>query len=98
MTKPGDTTDTDKYIYSGYDLGSDSTGQFTHPQGGMARNIIIFGVNSSNLVHATNKTQNILIVGHGLKKSIIKKVNNTKIYAEKCIHLILVQKANLSYK
>ena len=36
VTKSGDTTDTDKYIYSGYGLGFDSTGQFTHPQGGMA--------------------------------------------------------------
>ena len=36
VTKPGDTTGNDKYIYSGYPLGFDSTGQFTHPQGGMA--------------------------------------------------------------
>ena len=79
VTKPGDTTDTDKYIYSGYGLGFDSTGQFSHPQGGMARNIIIFGVNSSHLVHLTNKTQNISILGHGLTQ----KVNNTTIYAEK---------------
>ena len=85
MTKSGDTTDTDKYIYSSYILGFDSTGQFTHTQGGMARNIIIFGVNSSNSVHATNKTQNILILGHGLTQ----KINNTAIYAEK---MILVQK------
>ena len=88
MTKPGDTTNTDKYIYSCYGLGFDSTGQFSHPQGGMARNIIIFGVDLSNSVHVTNKTQNILILGH----SLIQKVNNTTIYAEKCIHLILVQK------
>ena len=79
MTKPGDTMDTDKYIYSGSGLGFDSTGQSTNPQGGMARNMIIFGVNSSNSVHATNKTQNILILGHGLTQ----KVNNTTIYAEK---------------
>ena len=79
MTKPGDTTDTDKYIYSGYGFGFDSSGKFTQPQGRMARNIIIFGVNSSNSVHATNKTQNILILGHGLTE----KVNNTTIYAEK---------------
>ena len=79
MTEPGDTTDTDKYICSGYGLGFDSTGQFSHAQGGMARNIIIFGVNSSKSVHATNKTQNILILGHGLTQ----KVNNTTIYAEK---------------
>ena len=79
MTKPGDTTDTDKYIYSGYGLGFDSTGQFTHPQGRMARNIIIFGVNSSNSLHATNKTQNILILGHGLTQ----KLSNSTVYAEK---------------
>ena len=59
MTKPGDTTDTDEYIYSGYGFGFDSAGQFSHSQGGMTRNIIMFGVNSSNSVHATNKTQNI---------------------------------------
>ena len=79
VTKLGDTTDTDKYIYSGYGLGFDSTGQLSHPQGGMARNIIIFGVDLSNSVHTTNKTQNILILGHDLSQ----KVNNTTIYAEK---------------
>ena len=79
MTKLGDTTGTEKYIYSGYGLGFDSTGQFSHPQGGMARNIIIFGVDLSNSVHATNKTQNILILGRGLTQ----KLNNTAIYAEK---------------
>ena len=83
MTKPGDTTYTDKYNYSGYGLGFDSTGQFSHSQAGMARNIIIFGVKSSNSVHATNKTQNILIPGHGLTQ----KVNNTPIYAEKMYSL-----------
>ena len=79
VTKPGDTTDTDKYIYSGHGLGFDSSGQFSHPQGGMAKNIIIFGVDLSYSVHATNKTQNNLILGHGLTQ----KVNNTTIYAEK---------------
>ena len=79
MTKPGDTTDTDKYIYSGYGFGFDSAGQFTHSQGRMDRNIIIFGVNSSNTVHTTNKTKRILMLGHGLTQ----EVNNTTIYAEK---------------
>ena len=85
MAKPGDTTDTDKYIYSGYGLGFDSTGQFSHPQGGMARNIIIFRVNSSKSVHATNKTQNILILGQSIQKI-------PQSMQKKCIHLILVQK------
>ena len=79
MTKPGDTTDPDKYIYSGYGFGFDNTGEYTPPQGRMARNIIIFGVDSSNSAHATNKAQNILILGHGLTQ----KINNTTICAEK---------------
>ena len=78
MTKPGDTTDTDKYIYSGYSLGFDSTSQFSHPQGGMTRNIIIF-VDLSNSIHVTNKAQNILILGHGLTQ----KVKNTTVFTEK---------------
>ena len=45
----------------------------------MARNIIIFGVELSNSVHATNKIQSILILGHGLTQNL----NNTTIYAEK---------------
>ena len=77
VTKPGDTTDTDKYTYSGYGLGFDSASQFNHPQSGMARNIIIFEVDSSNSEHATDKTQKILILGHGL----IQEVNNITIYA-----------------
>ena len=78
MTKPGDTKDPDKYIYPGYGLGFYSAGEFTHPQGGTARNIIIFGVNLSTSVHTTNQKQNILILGHGLTQ----KVNNTAIYVE----------------
>ena len=73
MTKPDDTKDLDKYIYCGYGLGFDNTGEFTHPQGGIARNVIIFGLNLYikkyiNSVHTTNQIQNILILGHGLKK------------------------------
>ena len=79
MAKPGDTKDPDKYIYSGYGLGFDSTGDFIHPQGGKSRNMIIFRVNLSNSVYTTNQTQNILILGHGLTQ----KVNNTTIYAQK---------------
>ena len=79
MTKLGDTADPDKYIDFGYGLGFDSTGDFTHPQGGKARNILIFGANLSNSLHTTNQTQNILISGHGLTQ----KVNNTTVYAEK---------------
>ena len=79
MTKPGDTTDPDKYSYYGYGLGFDSTGDFTHPQGEKARNIITFGPDLSNSVNTANQTQNILILG----LCLTQKVNNTTIYAEK---------------
>ena len=55
VAKPGDTKDPDKYIYSGCGLGFDRTGHFTHPQGGRARNIIIFGVDLSNAVYTQTK-------------------------------------------
>ena len=72
-------TGPDKYIYSGYRTGFDHTGTFTHPDGGIARNIITFEVDTSSSVHATNKTQNILVFG----KAFIQKINNITIYAGK---------------
>ena len=72
MTKPGGTTDPDKYIYSSYDLEFDSTGDFTHPQVGKARNITIFG---ADLSMSTNPTQNILMLGH-IPQILVQKVKH----------------------
>ena len=77
----GNTTnsDTDKLQYSGYGIGFDSTGSFTHPDDGKdAKNVVVFGADMSNSRHATNKTQSVLIFGHGLTQ----KINHTTIYAE----------------
>ena len=79
VTRPNNTTDCDKYIYSGYGIGFDHTGTFTHPECNLARNVIIFGADMPRSVHASNKTQNILV----LVKVFIQKINNTTIYAEK---------------
>ena len=72
-------TDLDKLTCSGYGIGFDHTGTFTLPKGGIARNVIIFGGDRSGSVHASNKTQNILVLG----KAFIQKINNTTIYTEK---------------
>ena len=73
-------SDTDKWQYSGYGIGFDSTGNFTHPDGGIARNVIIYGADVSNsTVHANNKTQSVLVLGCG----IIQEINGRSIYAEK---------------
>ena len=72
--------DTDKWQYSGYGVGFDSNGSFTHPDYEKdAANVVVFGADISNSRHATNKTQSVLIVSHGLTQ----KINDTTIYAEK---------------
>ena len=73
-------SDTDKWQYSGYGIGSDSTSSFTHPDGGNdAKNVAVFGADMSNSRHATNKAQSVLILRHGLTQ----KINDTTIFAEK---------------
>ena len=80
-------SDTDKWQYSGYVIGFDLTGSFTHPDGGNGKNVIIFGAELTNSRHATNKTESALVLGHVL----IQKINDTTIYAKKrCIHPILL--------
>ena len=71
-------SDTDELQYSGYGIGFDSTINFTHPDGGNGRNVIIFGAELSNSAHATNQTQSVLVLG----RDFIQKVNDTTIYAE----------------
>ena len=73
------STDPDKHIYFGYGNGFDHTEEFTHPEGNLAKNVIIFGDEMSRSVHASNKTQNLLVLG----KDFIQQINNTTIYAEK---------------
>ena len=57
----------------------DRTGQFTRNDSSLARNIIIFGADLSTSRHSTNKTRNILVLGH----AFIQKINNTTNYAER---------------
>ena len=54
-------SDTDKWQYSGYGTGFDSKGEFAHPDGGDGKNVIIFGADLSNSIHANNKTKYVLV-------------------------------------
>ena len=56
-------TDVDIYKYSGYGIGFDGRGIFTHPTGSFANNAIILGVDMSSSVHIDNKGKDILILG-----------------------------------
>ena len=62
MTK---NADTDKYKYEGRGICFDSTGEFTHQEGNMARNVVIFGADMADSKHADNRTKNVLVLGSG---------------------------------
>ena len=82
-------TDSSKNNYKGYGLCFDEGGEFGHAvkQGNFnrttnAKNVIIFGVDVSSSVHATNRANNIYVMG----KEFIQGINDTTIYAEKLFH------------
>ena len=72
-------SDTGKWQYSGYGIGFDSKGEFTHPDRGDGKSVIFLGAELSNSKHANNKTKRVLVLG----REFIQKINNTTIYAEK---------------
>ena len=63
---------TGKYKYQRHGLGFDLSGTLSHPDGGDGKNFIIFGIDMTNSKHASNKTKDVLVLGH-----------DTTIYAEK---------------
>ena len=69
---------TSHYKYEGYVICFDSKSSFSFGNRIDAKNVTIFGVNTSNSSHSTNKTQNIYVLG----KDFVQGINNTKIYAE----------------
>ena len=77
--RPGNTTDPDNFIYSGWGICFYHIGTFTYPEGSIARNVIKFRVDMSRSVHASNKTKDFLVLGRGL----IQTIEKTTIYAEK---------------
>ena len=79
-------TDTSKYNYKGYGICFDGGGTFSHriTEGGrthtaLGRNVIIFGADMSFSALATNRANNIYVMGDGL----IQGINDTTIYVEK---------------
>ena len=82
-------TNYSKNNYTGYGFCFDDGGEFGHTvkQGNFnrtadARNVIIFGVDMSSSIHATNRANNIYVMG----KEFIPGINDTTIYSEKLFH------------
>ena len=78
--------DTSKYDYKGYGICFDEGRTFSHKitEDGrahttMGRNAIIFGVDMSSSIHATNRANNIYVVGQGL----VQDIHDTTLYGEK---------------
>ena len=78
--------DISKYNYSGYCIGFDSKESFLHGDGNYGVNVIIFGADLSSSRHASNRANNILVLG----KDFIQGTDGTTIYEKKCIHLTLL--------
>ena len=57
--------DIDKYKCSGYVIGFDRHGFFSHPSGGTGRNVIILGVDMSSSLKIDIRKKDILILGKG---------------------------------
>ena len=82
-------TDSSNNNCTKYGLCFDEGGEFGHAvrQGNFnrvtnAKNVIIFGVDTSSSIHATNRANNIYVMG----KELIQGINGTIIYAEKLFH------------
>ena len=78
--------DTSKYDYKGYGICFYKGSQFGHAitEGGFAhttnsRNVLIFGADMSFSIHATNRANNIYVMG----ELFVQGINDTTIYAEK---------------
>ena len=67
------------YKYKGYVICFESESSFSFGNRIDAKNVIIFGVSTSNSSHSTNKTQNIHVLGN----DFVQGINSTTIYAEK---------------
>ena len=81
-----DATDNSKNNYKGYGICFDERSQFGHTitEGGFThttngRNVLIFGADTSFSVHATNRANNIYLMGEGLMQGI----HDTTLYVEK---------------
>ena len=72
-------TDSSKNNYKGYGLCFDEGGTFSKGNINNGRNVIIFGVHESSLVHANNKANNIYVMGD----LFVQGINDTTLYAEK---------------
>ena len=91
--KIAENIDSSKNNYARYGICFDEGGQFGHTgkKGNFnritnAKNVIIFGADTSSSIHATNKANNIYVMGKTLFKELI-----TQLYIQKNCFIIILQ-------
>ena len=72
-------SDMKKYNCSGYGVGFDSKGSFSHPTGSFGNNAIGFGADMSSSAHSNNRANNIVVID----QAFIQGINGTTTNAEK---------------
>ena len=73
--------DIDKYKYSGYWIGFDRHGFFSHPSGETGRNVIILGVDMSSSTKIDNRKKDILNLGNGPTQDLEHTLSAGKMYS-----------------
>ena len=68
---------TSKYKYKGYSICFDEGGMFSIGNINNGRNVLIFGVHESSLVHINNKGNNMFIMDNGF----VQGINDMTLYA-----------------
>ena len=71
--------DTSKYKCKGYGICFDKGGSFSDSSINNGRNVLIFGVHGSSLVHSNNKANNTYVIGKGP----VQGIDGTTLHAEK---------------
>ena len=73
--------DIGKYKYPGYGIGFDRHGSFSSLGAGLARRVIIFGVDMSSSPKIDNRKKDILILGTGLTQGLEHTLSAEKMYS-----------------
>ena len=76
--------DWDKYSYAGYGIGFGFRSEFSLTSGSSGKDVIIFCIDMSSLVHVDNKKKVILVLGKGPKQGL----DHTKMQLKLNVSLI----------
>ena len=70
-----------KYKYSGYKIGSDRHGFYSHPSEGTGRNVIIFGVDMSSSTKINNRKKSYFNFGNGPTQGLQHTLSAERMYS-----------------